>query len=79
MASAQAPWQPADLWDPTGTAGDFMGQTVELATRWDPHDNIALEAGWTALIKGGFAKNAPGAPIDHDNVNYFYVQSEIRF
>ena len=79
MADARAPWQPADLWDPTGKAGDFMGQTVEFATRWDPHDNIALEAGWTTLIKGDFARNAPGAPIDHANVNYFYVQSEIRF
>lgn len=79
MADAQAPWQAADLWDPTGKAGDFMGQTVEFATRWEPHDNIALEAGWTALTKGEFAKTALGAPADHGNVNYFYVQSEIRF
>ncbi len=40
---------------------------------------LALEGGWTALLKGDFAKNAPGAPSDHSNVNYFYVQSEIRF
>jgi hypothetical protein len=79
MANATAPWQNADLVDPTGKAGDFMGQTVEFATRWDMHDNIALEAGWTGLIKGGFAKQAPGAPANHDTVNYFYVQSEIRF
>ena len=79
MADPKAPWIPAGLSDPTGQAGDFMGQTIEFATRWDAHDNIALEAGWTALIKGDFAKNAPGAPTDHSNVNYFYVQSEIRF
>lgn len=79
MANATAPWQAANLWDPTGKSGDFMGQTIEFATRWDAHENIALEAGWTALIKGQFAKNAPGAPTDHSNVNYFYVQSEIRF
>ena len=79
MADAKAPWIPAGLSDPTGQAGDFMGQTIEFATRWDAHDNSALEAGWTALIKGDFAKNAPGAPTDHSNVNYFYVQSELRF
>ena len=79
MADASAPWGPAGLWDPTGQSGDFMGQTIELATRWDAHDNVALEAGWTVLIKGDFAKNAPGAPTDHSNVNYFYAQSEIRF
>ena len=73
MADAKAPWIPAGLSDPTGQAGDFMGQTIEFATRWDAHDNSALEAGWTALIKGDFAKNAPGAPVDHSNVNYFYV------
>ena len=79
MADATAPWIPAGLSDPTGRSGDFMGQTVEFATRWDAHDNVALEAGWTGLIKGEFARNAPGAPADHGNVNYFYVQSEIRF
>ncbi len=79
MADSKAGWQPAGLIDPTGSAGDFMGQTIEFATRWDAHENIALEGGWTALIKGDFAKNAPGAPSDQSNVNYFYVQSEIRF
>ncbi|MDD1649550.1 MAG: alginate export family protein, partial [Methylococcaceae bacterium] len=60
-------------------AGDFMGHTVELSARWDPRDNLSLEAGWNYLIKGGFARNAPGAPENHDNVNYFYVQTELRF
>lgn len=79
MADAKAPWVPANLVDPTGKAGDFIGQTVEFSAHWDAHDNIALEAGWTCLIKGEFARNAPGAPANHDNVNYFYVQSELRF
>jgi hypothetical protein len=79
MANATAPWAIAELWDPTGKSGDFLGQTVEFALRWDPHDNLAFEVGWETLIKGEFAKNAPGAPSDHDNVNYFFLQSEIRF
>lgn len=79
MADAKALWQPAGLIDPTGRAGDFMGHTVELSVRWDPRYNLSLELGWNYLIKGGFARNAPEAPVDHDNVNYFYVQTEVRF
>lgn len=79
MADRKAPWLPANLVDPSGKAGDFMGQTVEVSVRWDAHENIALEAGWADLIKGGFARNAPGAPADHHDSNYFYVQSQLRF
>lgn len=79
LADDKAAWVPANLVDATGKAGDFIGQTVEISAHWDAHDNIALEAGWTCLIKGEFAKNAPGAPANHDNVNYVYVQSELRF
>jgi hypothetical protein len=78
MADSKAPWIPASLSDPSGQSGDFMGQTLEISARWDAHDNVALEAGWTGLIKGDFARNAPGAPANHDTVNYFYVQSELR-
>lgn len=79
MADSKALWQPANLIDPTGRAGDFLGHTVELSGRWDPRDNVSLEAGWNYLIKGNFARDAPEAPANHDNVNYFYVQTEIRF
>jgi len=78
LADSTAPWQPANLVDPTGRSGDFLGHLVEVSARWDAHSNIALEAGWATLIKGGFARNAPGAPAP-DNVNYFYVQSMLRF
>jgi len=79
MADSKALWQPANLVDPTGKAGDFMGHTLELSARWDAHENIALEGGYACLFKGGFARNAPGAPANHDNVNYLYVQTELRF
>ncbi len=79
MADSKAPWQSANLVDPTGRSGDFMGHTVELLARWDAHENIAMEGGWGYLIKGNFARNAPGAPINHNNVNYFFVQTQFRF
>lgn len=78
LADSKAAWQPAALVDPTGRSGDFVGHLVEVAGRWDAHPNVSLEAGWATLIKGGFARNAPGAPPE-DNVNYYYVQSMVRF
>jgi hypothetical protein len=78
LADAKAPWQPANLVDNTGRAGDFLGHLVEVTGRFDLHPNLSLEAGWATLIKGGFARNAPGAPPP-DNVNYYYVQSMLRF
>lgn len=78
LADSTAAWQPAGLVDPTGRSGDFVGHFVEASGRWDAHPNLSLEAGWATLIKGGFARNAPGAPPE-DNTNYYYVQSMLRF
>jgi hypothetical protein len=72
-------WSPASLTDPTGKAGSYIGQTWELNGRWDAHDNIAFQVGWQVLMKGSFALHAPGAPTNHNDVNYYYVQTEIRF
>ena len=72
-------WSTAKLVDPTGKAGSYLGQSWELNARWDAHENVAFQAGWQVLQKGGFAMNAPGAPKDHGNVNYFFVQTELRF
>ncbi|WP_162560176.1 hypothetical protein [Methylotetracoccus oryzae] len=52
---------------------------MELSMRWDARDNVCLEAGWNTLIKGTFARIAPDAPTNRDNVNYFYVQKMVRF
>ena len=78
LADSTAAWQPALLVDKTGRFGDFVGHLVEVSGRWDAHPNISLEAGWATLIKGGFARNAPGAPPE-DNTNHYYVQSMLRF
>ncbi|WP_348757006.1 alginate export family protein [Candidatus Methylocalor cossyra] len=78
LADATAPWGPANLVDKTGHSGDFIGHLVEVSGRWDVHPNLSLEAGWATLLKGRFARRAPGAPPP-DDVNYFYVQSMVRF
>jgi hypothetical protein len=72
-------WSSANLVDTTGKSGSYVGETWELNARWDAHDNIAFQAGWQILQKGTFATHAPGAPSNHNNVNYFFVQTELRF
>ena len=71
-------WVAANLSDPSGRSGKYIGETVELSARWDAHFNLSFQAGYQVLMKGAFADNAPGAPSDHSNVNYVYVQSEFR-
>jgi Alginate export len=72
-------WSNANLVDLSGKAGSFVGQTWELNGRWDAHENLALQVGWQILMKGNFARYAPGAPTDQNNVNYWYVQTLVRF
>lgn len=72
-------WSGASLVDTSGRAGSYVGQTWELNGRWDAHENLAVQVGWQVLMKGNFASYAPDAPTDIGNVNYWYVQSLVRF
>jgi len=78
LAESKDAWTSANLRDTTGNTGNFIGQQLELSTRWDVNSSLNLETGWTHLFKGEFAKNAPKAP-DSQDVDYFYVQSQFRF
>ncbi|TAN71007.1 MAG: hypothetical protein EPN17_03085 [Methylobacter sp.] len=78
LASSKDSWTSANLQDKTGHSGDFVGHQLELSTRWDVNSSLNLETGWAHLFKGEFAKNAPSAPNSQD-VDYFYVQSMLRF
>jgi len=49
-----------------------------VAARWDWAYNVAFQAGWQILMKGRFAETAPGAPTNHSDVNYFYMESQLR-
>jgi hypothetical protein len=80
LADGRSPvgWSEALLSDPTGRSGSYVGDTVEVAARWDLAYNLSFQAGWQILMKGQFAKTAPGAPTDHGDVNYFYLESQFR-
>jgi hypothetical protein len=78
LAQSKDAWTTANLQDKTGNSGDYVGHQLDLSTRWDVNSSLNLETGWTHLFKGRFAKTAPNAP-DGQDINYFYVQSLLRF
>ena len=78
LAQAKDAWTTANLQDPTGRSGNYVGQQLDLSTRWDFNSSLNFETGYTHLFKGSFAKNAPRAPAPVD-VDYFYVESMLRF
>lgn len=77
LASYTDSWVPAGLRDRSGRTSNYIGQQLELSARWDINSSLNLEASWTRLFKGEFAKTAPNAP-DGQDVDYVYVQSMLR-
>lgn len=66
------------LRDRTGNTKNFIGQQLELTARWDFNSSLSFETSWAHLFKGAFAKQTANAPAKED-VDYFYVQSQLRF
>jgi hypothetical protein len=53
---SDASTKPLNLQDVTGQSGRYIGQQIELTSRWDVNGSLAIETGWTHLFKGKFAK-----------------------
>ena len=64
--------------NPTGTSGSYVGDMLGFTARYDFNSSLNFESGWYRLFKGQFAKEAQNAPAGQD-VDYFYVQSQLRF
>lgn len=76
LASARDAWTTANLRDPTGDAGTFLGQHGELQVRWSPlSKTLAVEAGAAHLRRGQFARTAPGAR--GEAATYAYLQLNV--
>ncbi len=80
LAQSKDAWTTANIRDVTGQSGDFIGHQIEASVNWQViPKNITLEAGWAHLVKGEFAENAPNAPVDTDDSDYFYAQTVLQF
>lgn len=65
LAAARDAWTTADVRDPSGSSGRFLGQQLEARVRWHilPR-NLVFEIGAAALFRGRFAVVAPGGRDD---------------
>ncbi|MFA5984607.1 MAG: alginate export family protein [Methylococcaceae bacterium] len=78
LAEATDALSTTNLQDRTGRLGSYLGQQLELNARWDFNSSLNFEAGWAHLFKGRFLRQAASAPNPQD-IDYFYVQSQLRF
>jgi len=61
LAAARDAWTSAGLRDRTGASGTFVGHHLETRARWQVlPGNLAVEVGAACLVRGAFARNAPG-------------------
>ena len=67
LASATDAWAKSKVRDPSGAAGDDVGQQYELRARYDLlPGNMFLEVGGAYLVGGGFFEDAPNSPNGGD-------------
>jgi hypothetical protein len=81
LAQSKDEWVNSSMQDPTGAAGNFLGQDVEVRIQWHPSPNFTIDAGYEHFFKGSYIKNqtnVPGNPPSNDT-NYFYIQTELMF
>jgi hypothetical protein len=79
LASASDVWGRGRLQDTGGASGRHVGQVIDTRIQWDAMPGrLTVEWGAAALIKGDFARNAPGAP-NTGNAVYSYLMLTTRF
>lgn len=70
LASATAAWQRAQLRDPTGQSGNFLGNEYDVRIRYWLFGRLQLECSYSYFDPGGFPTRL-GKPLAS---NFFYVQ-----
>jgi len=74
LASATDSWLLADLQDPTGQSGTFLGHELEAHFRWSATKRTDIIVGYAYFAPGEFPKNLGRNQAS----NYLYVQTLVR-
>lgn len=79
LASDKDAWTTANLQDPRGKSGSFVGSQLELRIRWKLlPGNLELEAGYAHLFAGEFIDDVPDGTLRGDT-DYAYSQLTVSF
>ena len=81
LADSHGPFVGSGLQDPTGRAGRYLGNLLDLAVSWTPAfpalRHITLDAGFAHFFKGDYFDRVPSSPSQKD-VNYVYSMVTVR-
>lgn len=83
LAQAKDLFQGANLQDPKGQAGTYLGMDFDTRVAWTVSPNLIVEGGWLYLIKGSYYSNllkqgVAGSPNDK-NSDYLFVSARLIF
>jgi len=79
LADSSDAWTTANVQDPTGNSGSYLGNQPEIIVGWDVSPgNLRLEVGGAYLFAGEFVKDAPTSTKEGD-ASYVFFQSVVTF
>ena len=82
LAEGSAVYSGGLLQDPTGGAGNYLGQDLECRVQWAFSQNLDFDVGYDHWFKGSYFDSpaiiAQMPPGGHKDTDYFYVQMRIR-
>jgi alginate export protein len=74
LANERDAWTAARVQDANGSSSSFVAHLFEFRGRWEiVPKNIRLEAGAAAMVRGSFARRAPGANAGEHLMTYAHV------
>jgi len=71
LASSQDRWNNANLRDRTGQSGDFIGQELDIRSRYKLFSRLDTNIGYAHFVPGGFTRKTSGRSGDS---NFFYIE-----
>lgn len=80
LAQARDAWVGSGLQDPTGQAGNFLGEDLQLKALWNLPFNLQFDFGYDHFFKESSIQNLaeiPGNPTANDS-DYFYALTKVR-
>ena len=78
LAESRDAWVGPMLQDPTGTAGRFLGNQVEIAATWQLLPSLNAEIGYAHFYKGSFIRNISSTFAPVVDSDFFYAAWTFR-